>query len=235
MSLELTEIHADMLAAINEIDVKLDSLSGGKSAGRRKVTADLMEKYEATWQTGVNDVVTYISSQSPEVQAAVYSAFTSELRKKFDKPVSAYLEGIVDSQPKQEALISEDEVEVYSKKRSELYQKIKTVVELAATVSDEELEMPRIRRGTSGKRGPRNLSLFTFFIDDVEVDLTIGQIAKENGYDKASDLTKALRNEGFDTREGSEFGPITLPNGKTLKGIRDDEDDVEDDDEDDED
>jgi hypothetical protein len=76
------------------------------------------------------------------------------------------------------------------------------------------------------------LSLFTFFIDDEEVDLTIGQIAKENGYEKASDLTKALRNEGFDTREGNEFGPITLPNGKVLSGVRDDAEDDEDTDED---
>jgi hypothetical protein len=229
MSLGLDEIHSQMMEAINEIDVLLDSVSGGKTAGKRKITTDLMTKYNTVWEQAVGDVVTQIEGQPVEVQAALYSAFVSTLRNKFDKTSSAYIDGLVEAAPTQQALISEDEVEVYSKKRSELYAKIKTVVDLAATVSDEELPMPTSRRGSSGKRGPRNLSLFTFYIGGEEVDLTIGQIAKENGYEKAADLTAALKATGFDPREGSEFSDFELPNGKVLSGERGDEDEDEDD------
>ena len=86
-----------------------------------------------------------------------------------------------------------------------------------------------MRRGSTGKRGPRNLSLFTFWIDGDEVDMTIGQIAKENGYDKAGDLTKALRAAGFDTKDGDSFSNFKLPNGKVLTGERDDSEEEEED------
>ena len=106
-------------------------------------------------------------------------------------------------------------------------------MELAATVADEDLEMPRVRRGSSGKRGPRNMSLFVYSIDGVEVeDASIGQIAKENGYEKAAELTAALKATGFDTHKGTEFDNFTLPNGKILSGFKPDDDEEEEEDSD---
>lgn len=222
MSAQLAEIYTQMMEAVEEIDTKLDSLSGGKATGKRKIVSQLMEKHEIIWSQAVNDIVSFVSGQSPEVQTAVVSALETALRKNFDKSVNSYVEALVDSQPVQEPLVNEEEAAVLSGQRSELYQQIKAIVGLAESIGEGPFEMPKMRRGSTGKRGPRNLSLFTFWIDGEEVDMTIGQIAKENGYELAGDLTKALRASGFDTKDGDAFEDFELPNGKKLTGQRDD-------------
>lgn len=221
--MEIRELYDNLMEAIGEIDTALDSLSDSSTVGKRKVTNDLVAKHETVWSGPLGDLVEFVSGQSIEVQTAVVSAFQATLRKEFDKAISSYVEGVVESQPVQEPLITEDEAAVYSEKRSEIYKKLKSIVELADSIGEEGYEMPRMRRGSTGKRGPRNLSLFTFWIDDEEVDMTIGQIAKDNGYEKAKDLTEALRESGFDTKDGDSFDSFTLPNGKVLSGQRDDE------------
>lgn len=225
--MELKEMYDSLMEVVNEIDVKLDSLSGGKSASKTKILNNLVQENSSLWESAADDMITQLRTLEADKQAAVYTGFISKLRKEFDKAVNSYVEGVVDSQPVQEALISEEEADVLSKKRSEVYQKVKSVVELADTFG-EEFDMPRIRRGSSGKRGPRNLSMFTFFINGEEIDATIGQIAKDNGYDKAAELTDALRASGFDTKNGSEFDKFELPNGKILSGVREDDEDSED-------
>ncbi len=231
MSLDLGEMYGELKTAIDEIDNLLDSVSGSKTVGKRKVVSDLVAKHEASWKSAVDSTVSGLSNMDPETKAAVYYALVNNLRSNFDKEVVGYVDGLVDALPTQEALISEEQVGEYSEKRSQLYSKIKTVVELADTLGGEKLELPRVRRGSSGKRGPRNLSLFTFFINGEEVDLTIGQIAKENGYDKASELTAALKAAGIDTHSGAEIPDFTLPNGKVLSGYRPEDDDDDEDDE----
>ena len=44
--MELKAMYDELCATISEIDNNLDSLTGGKSAGKRKVTNDLVEKFE---------------------------------------------------------------------------------------------------------------------------------------------------------------------------------------------
>ena len=227
--MELEVIYGQMMETISEIDVQLDSLSGGKTAGKRKIINELTEKHNDVWSKAVTDVTAFIETQDEETQAAIVNAFQTALRSNFDKSVNSYVEGLVDAQPEQVALISEDEAAVLSGQRSELYQKVKAIVGLAESVDEGPFEMPKMRRGSTGKRGPRNLSLFTFWIDGEEVDETIGNIAKQNGYDKAGDLTKGLREAGFDTKDGDSFPDFTLPNGKVLTGTRDDSEDDEDD------
>jgi len=224
---DLKEIHGKLLEAINEIDAQLDSLSGGKAAGKRKIVADLTDKHSTVYRAALDDVLGFIKNLDAEKKAAVVSAFQTELRKSFDAEVSAYVEALVESQPVQEALITPEQAETLSKQRSELYQQIKAVVGVAESVGEEPLEMPSSRRGASGPRGPRNLSMFTFYINDEEVDKTIGQIAKENGYEKSADLTKALRDSGFDTKDGVSFDDFELPNGKILSGQRNEDEDEE--------
>lgn len=220
-------MHQQFMETIGEIDTVLDSLSGSKAAGKRKVTNDLVEKNEAAWKEAVDGTIAYLDAQPIEIQAAVVNAFKSKLDEKYGKEVTGYIEGLVDQQPVQQPLATEEEGEKLSKQRSELYQRVKAIVELNESVGGDPLDMPKMRRGSSGKRGPRNLSLFVFEIDGEEVDMTVGQIAKNNGYEKASELTEALREFGFDTREGSEFDNFELPNGKKLSGVRQDDEDEE--------
>lgn len=240
--MELREAYDKLMAAINQIDVELDSLTGEGSSIRRRIVNDLVEKHGDVFNPAIASIVENIKNLPDEQRIAAVNAFVNTIRKEFGKSTEAILDTMVAAAPKQQPLITEEQAEVRQKQRSELYQKVKSIVELAASVFDEgEWDMPPMRRGSTGKRGPRNLSLFTFFIDGAEVDMTIGQIAKENGYEKAADLTKALREKneetgwkGFDTREGEKFDGFKLPNGKILAGVRpaDDEDDPEDDPED---
>ena len=236
--MEMTDLYDQIVSSIDEIDVELDSLTGGKSAGKRKVTNDLKEKHEGIYSGPLGQTVDFIAGQPEEVQAAIVSAFTDELRNKYGKSTDSYITALVDNQPTQEALITEDEAAQKSKDRSELYQKAKAIVSLLSSVG-VDVEMPKARRGSTGKRGPRNLSLFTFSVNGVEVDMTMKQIAEAGGYSKASQLTKALRDaddssgwKGFDVTNGSQFDDFTLPNGKILSGFRDDSDDEDEGDED---
>ena len=118
MSLDLKDIYNELFEGINEIDVLLDSVSGSKAAGKRKVISDLTSKHEAFWKDAVDTTVTQLSTLDAEQQAAAYYALVNTLRTNFDKSVTGYIDGLVDAQPKQEALISEDDVAKYSEKRS---------------------------------------------------------------------------------------------------------------------
>jgi hypothetical protein len=236
--MDMMDLYGQIIDNINEIDIELDSLTGGNSAGKRKVTTNLEEKHASVYEGPLNQTLEFISGQSEEIQAAVVSAFMDGLRGKFGKSTDSYISAIVDNQPTQEALITEEEAALKSSQRSDLYQKAKSIVQLLESVG-EEVEMPKARRGSSGKRGPRNLSLFTFSINGEDVDMTVAQLAEAGGYSKAAELTKALRDpnessnwKGFDTKDGAQFDDFSMPNGKVLSGFRDDSEASDEDDDD---
>lgn len=239
--MEFRAVYDQMMEAIADIDTQVDSLTGGKSAGKRKVTSDLVVANQELCDNATTMIVGQLTDEkySDEQRVALYSAIVSGLKAKFEESTSAYVSAIVDTQPEQLPLVTPEEAAVLSTQRSALYQKVKSIVDIQQSLGGEEWDMPKMKRGSSGKRGPRNLSLFTWSLDGEEIDETIGNIAKANGYDKASELTKALR-EGatvpaeFDTREGDTLTSFTLPNGKVLSGFRDDTEPDEDEEEGDE-
>ena len=241
----MRETYDEMIEAINQIDVELDSLTGSTTGTKRAVITDLVTKHESVYSNPIEQIITNLESMDAEQQAAAYHAFSEALETNFGKAAKAYVDAKVDSMPTPEPMINEEEAAKRSEQRSALYQKVKAIVNLVSTVHDEEWAMPKMRRGSKGKRGKRNLSMFVFMIDGEEVDLTIGEIAKDNGYEKASELTKALRETTFvdedgkefkfNTTTGTQFDNFKLPNGKLLSGYRPDDDDDSDDSDEDED
>jgi hypothetical protein len=223
----LTEIHAELMASIQEIDQVLDTLSGSKTAGRRKIINDMVSNAEGTWQPVAEQVSDFLNGMDESQRTAVFFGVVETLRKEFEKAASSYVEAVVDAQPKQEAVVTPEQAEQLNANRKELYAKIKPIVELAEQIEGEILEMPKVRRGSSGPRGKRAMSLLTYFIDGEEVDMTPGQIAKENGYEAAKDFTQALRDAGYDVSTVTEINNFKLPNGKVLNAVLDDGSDEE--------
>jgi hypothetical protein len=223
----LTEIHAELMASIQEIDQVLDTLSGSKTAGRRKIINDMVSNAEGTWQPVAEQVSDFLKGMDESQRTAVFFGVVETLRKEFEKAASSYVEAVVDAQPKQEAVVTPEQAEQLNANRKELYAKIKPIVELAEQIEGETLEMPKVRRGSSGPRGKRAMSLLTYFIDGEEVDMTPGQIAKENGYEAAKDFTQALRDAGYDVSTVTEINNFKLPNGKVLNAVLDDGSDEE--------
>lgn len=237
---DLREIHAEIVKSINDIDEKLDSLVDTATAGKRKISNDLVEQYEPVWSPVVAGLIEQIRGMDADQMTAVFYGLTRSLDSEFKEVAGKFVEELSENAPKATPLISEDEAEELSKVRSELYQKAKAVVDLAANFGDDELDMPKTRRGSRGKRGKRALSLVTWSIDGspvAEDDDSVAGVAKLLGFDKAKDFTEALRSGGvpaveanaIDTRNPADTFSVEI-NGKTVSASKVDESDDSDED-----
>jgi hypothetical protein len=219
---DLKEIHSELMAAIADIDIKLDSLGDAKSAGKRKLVSDRVDSTETVWSPVADRLIEQITAMDPDQIVGVFNGIVRKLNGTFAEQVSSYVETLVESQPASEPLITQDEAKELSSVRSTLYAKAKSVVDLASQFGDETLEMPKKRTGARGKRGPRAISFFTWEINGESVAEELDNlpaIAKKYGFEKGAELTKAMREAGLDLRNPGERLEFTLPNGDVLVGI----------------
>lgn len=227
--MDLKEMHGQVMEAMVEIDVQLDSLGGGKAAGKRKVGVDLAAKHESEFSTNLESLTTWLDTQDVETQTAVFTGLVNGLKDKYGKTSDAFLDGLVEAQPKQEALITEEEGHELMKKRSALYQQAKSIVELGASMEGLELKPPTAKRGGFGPRAPRNISKFTWSVNGVEqVDeddnpLSHAEVAKAHGYAKGSELTAAFKENKIDQATMTVVEDFKLPDGSILSGFRPEE------------
>ena len=237
----LPEIHQELMTVINDIDVKLDSLVDSDTAGKRKIGNDLVEATSGTFGAVVDQLVPQIREMDADTQAGVYLGLVRALRAAFDEEVSKLIEERAATLPKVAPLVTEDEAKELSKARSELYQKAKSVVDLAKQFGNQDLDMPKMRRGSRGKRGPRALSFYTWAINGVavpEASDSVKGVSELLGFEKAADFTKALRDgreneqDKVDTTNPPDEFTWTHPDGRIVTATRD-EDDTEDSTEDD--
>lgn len=235
--MDLREGYEKLTAAINLIDEQLDSLSDTKTAGKRQVTNQLIDKTKDSWESVVESFSKSLESAPSDVLIGVYFGITRGLASKFQEKVAAELEKIVETLPKQEPLINPEDAPAIQKQRSDIYQKLKQLISLAEQFGEAEgMVPPKKRTGATGKRGKRALSYFTWYIEDEKFDKLAEVVAKYDQYEKVSALTDAMKKAGLNltTPEGDlEF---TLPDGKILVGVNgataSDDDEDEDSDED---
>ena len=237
--MDLRDGYNQLTQAITAIDEQLDSLTDSKTAGKRAITNQLIDKTKDSWESVVESFAASLETAPSDVLIGVYFGITRGLASKFQEKVSAELETLLETLPKQEPLISAEEAPGLQKQRSDLYQKVKQLVSLAEQFGESEgMELPKKRTGSTGKRGKRALSLFTWYIEEDKFDKLAEVVAKYDQYEKVSELTAAMKKAGLNltTPEGDlEF---TLPDGKILVGVNGatandegDEDDDEDEDE----
>ena len=238
---DLRSIYEQGMSNVTDIDEKLDSLTDQETAGKRKVSNDLVEASRSKWEPFSTGAVKQMSEMDPETLAGVYLGIQKILKDEFDKSVSEFITSKVSDMPPVEPLISEEEAEALRKVRSGLYQQIKSVRELAiqvgeATEEDDEWKMPKMRRGAHGKRGKRALSLYTWFFNGEEIDDvdTVREVAKHLGYERAALFTEALRAAGIETRNPPDEFTFNHPSGVVVTAVKD-TDDVENGDDEDED
>jgi len=230
----LTEIHTELMAVIEDIDTKLDSLVDSDTAGKRKVGNDLVSEADALITPVVDQLVPQIQEMDERTRAGVYLGLVRALRSTFDEEVSKMIAGIAETMPKPEPLVTEEEAKVLSKTRSELYQKVKNVVDLNAQFGEAELKMPKMRRGSRGKRGPRALTFYTWAINGEEVaedDDNVKGVSALLGFEKAAEFTKALREgreneqDKIDTTNPPEKFEWKHPDGGLVSATRIEEED----------
>ena len=193
-----------IMAAIAAKDEQLDALNP-ETGVRRQFLNDLDADFGAYASEKVTDTLigqlTGFAEDDPRKAYGLYLAITSRLRKAFQKNVDAWVEAQVDALPKPEAVnVSDDEKAALSAKRSEYYAMAKQVFDIGSKLLPNSVtkdwEMPKIRRGGSGKRGKRALYSYTWAIDGEGVpedsDNPKG-VAELLGFEKVGDFTKALR------------------------------------------
>jgi len=240
---DLRSIYESGMETVLDIDKKLDSLTDPETAGKRKVSNDLIEASKSEWEGFLSGSIEQMENMDQEVQIGVYLALTRGLKEKFDNLSSEFIAKQVAEMPPVEPLISEEEAEALRKTRSALYQQVKSVRELAiqvgeATEEDETWKMPKMRRGAHGKRGKRALSLYDWFFNGEEIDgvNTVKDVSARLGYAKAADFTQALRDAGVDTRNPPDQFEFNHPSGTIVTAVKEDTgEDDEDEDEDEED
>lgn len=241
--MDLREIYEKIHASINEIDEKLDSAGDQKAAGKRKITNELIEESKETWEPVVNRLVEQLSEAPVEIQIGVYYGIVRGLNNKFSANLASEVEKIVEAQPKPEVVeLSAEEVKLLSETRSELYKKLKTLIETANNFGEGDgMELPKRRTGAKGKRGPRAITFFSWSVDGEDVENLKAVVDLYDQYEKVSALTKAMREAKINLTKPEDRIEFTLPDGKVLVGIRtatpvesdDSEDDDDSDDEDD--
>lgn len=244
---EVLAYYKQTMSQVEAIDEKLDA--GLDSTGKRKLTNELVEKYQGDdendgWKQVTDTLIPQMEEMSEEEMVGSFYGLIRTLSDKFKEAADNWLQKQIDSQPKVEDTLSETERKELSEARSELAESAKMIVKMATTFGlcseTEPWALPK-RRGAVGKRGKRALTLYSWSIDGEELANDVNSVkgvSQELGFEKSADFTKALRDAKIDTKEPPNEFTVTL-NGKSLTGVRKAEDVTEpetsDDDEDSED
>jgi len=236
---QIVSWYKKLMAQVNVIDEKLDASS--ETATKKKFSDQLASKYEPEWKAPVADrIVAQMNEMDSEQLAGNYLGIMKTLRDLYKERVENWVTNQVATIPTSETeKLSDEDKKALSKERSEVAKQIKTIVDMAVTFNeapaDNPWPLPKSRRGSVGKRGPRALSSYTWTIDGV------APVGKEDslkgvsgllGFPLQKELTAALKAAGIDTTNPPEEFTVEL-NGKTVYATKRDE--VEDDDEDEDD
>lgn len=236
---DVKPMYDKLMSTITEIDVQLDSLDDTAGAGKRKIANDLVEANASTVESVAQQIISQFANLDDDTLVGVFRGVRAELDKAFDERVKSIINEKAETAPKSEPLITEEQAAELSKQRSELYQRVKMAVQLARDIDGVELPMPKTRRGSRGKRGPRAMTLMVWAIDGEELDPQpekTKDLAQLLGFEKSSELTAFLKAKGVNTTdpENGEL-EVTLDDGRVLSGyIPSDEDDESDEVDDDE-
>lgn len=218
-------IYDNLMGVLKDIDEKLDSLEDPATSGKRAIANQLVEQFQETWQPTAAAIIAQVNNvgeENPDAVVGIYRGLKSALEKEFDKKIQEILDEKVKNIPKSEPLISQEQALELSKQRSEIYQQIKMAVNLAATAEGVELEMPKPRRGSKGKRGKRALTLMVWSIDGEEVNPqpeTLKEFSESLGFESSKAFYDFLKEKGVNTTkpENNELR-VSLPDGRELYG-----------------
>jgi hypothetical protein len=230
MSGDILELHKQLMDSIEELDKQLDSTLDSDTNLQKMFIDEKVTEQKDTIKEVVTGFIAQVKEEPIDAQVGLFYGFQRAFNEAFLKPMKEYVEKQVATLPKPEPLITLDQIPEVAKQRSEAYQSIKQIVDLAGKLMNLDLPMPKMRKGRSGKRGPRKLTFFEWTINETPVDGLKGVVELYPQYGKVGDLTKAMRENKTDS-EGKEIpdsglnltDPPTrleymLPDGNVLVG-----------------
>lgn len=222
--MDLKEKFDELQITLDDIDEKLDSRDGGATTIRTAILKGLIADTEENWSTVLKQLVEHLSDAPDNARIGFYYGLVRGLDKQFGKDAKKSIDAAVESAPKVEPLISEEEVEPLMEQRKKVYAMIKSIRDMAELFGDDDLdEMPAPRRrggAPKGKRGPRQLSFFTWEIEGTEYADLKEVIVAVPVYDRVADLTAAMRAAKIDTTKPGDTIEFELPDGRMLIGTK---------------
>ena len=221
--LNLQELHDDLHAKIDEIDEKLDSQVNQKTAGKRSIVNNLIENARGAWGPTSEQLISQLKKADADVQIGIYYGLLRALNTEFSKPLSEIVDEKAKDIPETPAdTISDEILKELSSARSELYAKVKQLVDMNDTFGiGGAMRMPRRRTGARGKRGPRAITAFSWDVDGTSFDKLKDVAEVYDQYEKTADLTKAMREAKIDLKNPPDRIEFNLPDGKILVGVKD--------------
>lgn len=237
---QIVSWYKKLMAQVNVIDEKLDAST--ETATKRKFTNELVSKYEPEWKAPVADrLASQMNDMEIEQLVGNYYGIVRTLNELYKSRVDNWVASQIENIPVTETeTLSDEDKKALAKERSEVAKQIKTIVDMAVTFNEAEAAnpwpLPKSRRGSVGKRGPRALSSYTWTIDGVAPtgkEDSLKGVSGLLGYPLQKELTAALKAAGIDTTSPPEEFTVEL-NGKTVIGAKRDieEDDDEEEEED---
>ena len=224
MAMDLKEKFDELQVTLDDIDEKLDSRDGGATTIRTAILKGLIADTEENWSTVLEQLVKHLDDAPDNAKIGFYYGLVRGLDKQFGSAAKKSIDAAVEQAPKVEPLISEEEVEPLMETRKKVYAMIKSIRDMAELFGDDDLDNmppPRRRGGApKGKRGPRQISFFTWEIEGNDYADLKEVIAAVPVYDRVADLTAAMRAAKIDTTKPGDTIEFELPDGRMLIGTK---------------
>lgn len=218
-------LFEDLVEQIGKIDEVLNTEDDAKASSRRKILNELVAQSADRVKPNLDSLVNNLSQLSDEDLPGIFYGFVRGLEKAFGKKASEIVDKMIpepDPNAEKAPEIPEDQKNSLLITRKDLLEKARVIGDLAVKTdelseADYEAKLPK-RRNVTGKRGKRAISFYTLSVGDKSFD-SLGEVAKEFGYDKASDLTKAIRESGTNLTKPPKSFSYTLKDGSVLEAV----------------
>jgi hypothetical protein len=208
---------------ISQLDEQLDAASGSETAGKRALANGLASESENLWKEFADQIVSKIQAQTADdvsQLAGVFTGVVSSLNEAFRNTVDEFLTTEVTSRQENREAVSPDQIKEWTDARKTLmeqYKALKGILDLFGQ-DTSGIPEPKKRTGARGKRGPRVLQGYDFFIDDEprsqhqnSLSSIANTVCSELGW-KTKELRDFLTESGIDLENPPEdFEGIMLP------------------------
>jgi hypothetical protein len=226
------ELVNDLVGKINEIDEVLNTEEDAKASSRRRIVSDLIAAQAPKIQPNLDSLIKTMEGVTDEDLPGIFLGFIRGLEKAFGKKVSTLVDAQIpeiDPEAVKKDEVPEDQKNQLLLTRKDLLDKARVIGDLAVTMEEitpEDLEalLPK-RRNVAGKRGKRAISWYTLSVGEKTFD-NMSEVAKAFGYEKAADLTKAIREtpvgetgKGIDLTNPPKSFSFTLKDGSVLEAV----------------
>lgn len=247
---DMSELWNKLEAAIEALDVEMDSWNPELGVKRAFLSDLIAENAEAS-TSQAQRLTDQLNAMDERRRFSLYAGFINTLNDALKKSFDAWVEAQVAELPKPEKVdIPQEKKTEVSKKRSEYYAMMKQLHSIATGFKmpfAKDWVLPKVRRASSGKRKPRALLSYDYWIDGEALegdDNSPLGVAQALGFTKSSAFTKALKEAKevkdletgkivkINTSKPPTSFEVTL-NGKLITAQRaEDDEDTEDDDSD---